>query len=194
MSMSANTSLHLPEYHAFMDSISALALPISSSELHGTMCAYVCAGALAEGEAYLRALMSSQAKIDTRSIASALFGVFVISQQQIVSLHFDFELLLPDDDAPLPLRAQAFSEWCEGFTQGLGMMGIGYDELQEEESQEALLHLTEFAQLDCQRLNVDEDDERALMEVSEYARMAVLRLYSDLQSNQLEHGSSETAH
>ena len=129
-----------------------------------------------------------------RNVVLALFGVYAISQQQLINFDFEFELLLPAEDATLFERASAFSEWCEGFTQGMSAGGMGYDDLQEEEAMEALQHLTDFAQLDQQSLSISEEDERALMEVNEYARMAVLRIYSDLQLREEKNDSSETAH
>lgn len=183
-----NNALRLPNYQEFFDSIAILALPISASEVHGIMCGYLCAGAISDGEAYLRALMTNKNDVVMRV---ALFGVYAVSQQQMLNFDFEFQLLLPDDDYPLIERAQAFSEWCEGFTQGLTQAGVDYDELQEDEAQEALQHLIEFAQLDYHSLSVDEEDERALMEVVEYARMAILHIHSDLlQAN----GQSEIAH
>ena len=35
----------------------------------------------------------------------------------------EFELLLPDDDAPLEQRATALSQWCQGFLYGFGTGG-----------------------------------------------------------------------
>ena len=177
----SHTSLLLPEYHTFIDSIAMLALPISGSELHGVMCGYLCAGATKNDP-------------DLRRAALALFGVYAISQQQMGSFDFQFQLLLPDENDPLAERAQALSEWCEGFTQGITLAGIDYNQLQEEDAQEALQHLTEFAQLDYHALQIEEEDEHALMEVSEYARMAVLHIHVDLQASQLKKGPAETAH
>ena len=190
----SNAPLHLPDYHTFLESIAILGLPISGSELHGVMCGYLCAGANNEGEAYLRALMSNKKDAGLRGAALALFGLYAVSQQQIAGFNFEFQLLLPDDQDPLVDRAQAFSEWCEGFLQGITMAGVSYDDLEEDDAQEALQHLTEFAQLDYHTLQIDEEDEHALMEVSEYARMAVLHVFLDLQASNLKKGSSETAH
>lgn len=181
--MSTATPLHLPDYDTFTQSIGVLSLPISSSELHGTLCGYLCAGATKEGEMYLRALMENKRNKDLREATLALFEVFTVSQQQLTNFDFEFQLLLPSDDEGLSERAQAFSEWCEGFTQGLIIAGVDSEQLQEEDSREALQHLVEFAQLDCEGLNIDEEDEQALVEVSEYARMAVLHIYNDLHSN-----------
>lgn len=189
-----NNQLHLPEYDHFVESISGLALSISASGLHGMMCGYLCAGADSQGQAYLRALLNNKKDEASRTAELAMFSVYSISQQQIANFDFNFELLHPDDDESLVERAQAFSEWCEGFTQGLSMAGVGPDQFYDEEAQEALQHITEFAELDCDTLDVDEEDEKALMEVSEYARLAVLRLHSDLVANERERSGSETTH
>ncbi|HBD7108880.1 TPA: UPF0149 family protein [Legionella pneumophila] len=189
-----NDSLHLPKYDDFVQSISVLALTMSGSELHGIMCGYLCAGADSQGEAYIRALLNNKKDEQSRNALLSMFSVFSISQQQMNNFDFEFEMLLPDDDESLVTRAQAFSEWCEGFTQGLTIAGVGMEQFYEEESQDALQHLMEFAELDCESLEVGEEDERALMEVSEYTRLAVLRLHSDLVLHERELGDSGTTH
>lgn len=175
-------SLHLPDYADFAAAIAILTPHISVSSLHGMMCGYLCAGNDSQGEAYLRALLHNKKDESSRNALLAMFTVFSISQQQINGFDFEFEMLLPHEEESLPVRAQAFSEWCEGFIQALTLSGVSINQLDEEEAQDALQHLTEFADLDCDSLDIDEEDERALMEVSEYARMAVIRLYSDLSS------------
>lgn len=186
---------HFPLYHSFAESIAVLDLPISSSELHGVMCGYLCGGAFHEGEMYLRALVVKKKKDHLLQAAVlSLFELYGVSKQYIANVDFEFQLLLPDDSAPLAARAQAFGEWCEGFTQGITLAGIGYEALEEDESQEALQHLFEFAQLDYETLNIDEDDEKSLMEVSEYARMAILRLSGDIQAAGSGQKWSDTAH
>ncbi|CAM2846782.1 UPF0149 family protein [Legionella worsleiensis] len=186
--------LHLPEYDQFVASVAVLSLSISASELHGMMCGYLCAGADSQGEAYLRALLNNKKDEESRNALMIMFSVYTVSQQQINNFAFDFELLLPDGECSLVERAQAFSEWCEGFTQGLTMAGVGMEQFYEEEAQEALQHIMEFAELDCDTLDVDEEDEKALMEVSEYARLAVIRLHGDLVMNERERNGSETTH
>ncbi|PJD92464.1 MAG: YecA family protein [Legionella sp.] len=173
--------MKLPDYRSFSHSMAALNLPISCSELHGILCGYLAAGGHREGESYLRALLAHREAGEARQATMALFDVFTISQHQLSALGFEFELMLPDDDEPLARRAQAFSEWCEGFTQGITVTGLDLDALKTEEAQDAVHHLTEFAQLDYDGLQVNEDDERALMEVIEYARMAVLSIHADVQ-------------
>lgn len=195
LTMSAeNEHLSLPDYDGFVDAIAFLSLPVSTSALHGMMCGYLCAGADAQGESYLRALLNNKKDEQSRNAVLAMFEVFSISQQQITHFDFEFQMMLPDDHESLIERAQAFSEWCEGFTQALTLSGVSMDQFYEEEAQDALQHLIEFAELDCDTLDVDDEDERALMEVSEYARMAVIRLHGDLKLNERERGGSDLTH
>ena len=190
----ADLPLLLPNYDTFVDAISILALPFPASELHGVMCGYLCAGALTKGENYIRALMTPTPKQDLRLPTLALFGVYAVSQQQLASFDFKFQLLLPDDDAPLRQRAEAFSDWCNGFTQGLTLAGIEETDLHDEEAQDALEHMIDFAQLDCDEFQIDEKDEISFMEVSEFARMAVLHIFADLQEKREQDTPPALAH
>lgn len=189
-----NSQLHLPKYDDFVESIAGLNLPISASELHGIMCGYLCAGADSQGESYLRALTGNKNDEVHRQVGLVLFSVYSVSQQQIANFAFEVELLLPDDNQPLADRAKAFGEWCEGFVQALTLAGIDADQFYEEEAQEALQHITEFAELDYESLEVNDEDESALMEVSEYTRMAILRLHADLVANERERGDTGMPH
>ncbi|WP_131781989.1 UPF0149 family protein [Legionella gresilensis] len=179
--MSAETNLaRLPIYQDFVNKIAILSLPISSSELHGIICGYLCAGAAEKAESYLQALTLQTKKDEfTRAAAMAIFDTYTATQQQIMNLDFTFQLLLPEEESPLIERAQAFSQWCEGFTQGITLSGINYELLDEEDSREALQHIVQFAQLDYDNVDVSEEDEKALVDISEYTRMAVLRLSED---------------
>lgn len=179
-----NTPLRLPDYDDFLESIAPLNLNFTPSYLHGLMCAYLCAGEGSQGEAYFRALSNNKTGMATRSAMLSLFSVYSISQQHIAHFDFEFSLLMPDDSYLLEDRALAFSQWCEGFLQGLEAAGIGPEHCFEEEAQEVLGHLSEFAKLDVGSLEVDDEDENALMEVYEYTRMAVLRLHCELASKE----------
>jgi uncharacterized protein len=102
--------------------------------------------------------------------------------------------MIPGDNESLHERAKAFREWCEGFSQGLSMGGLNFDEVEEDEVQEAIQHIEEFAELDINGLEVCEEDERALMEVSEYTRMAILRIYGDLKQTHPQEKDKKKAH
>lgn len=175
--------LIFPPYQQFAAAIASLALPFSPSEIHGLMCGYLCVGASHACESWLRALVGSNKSESGRMALLAVFELFSLSQQALDSFDFSFNLLLPDEDCVLLERAEAFREWCQGFNQGIDASEISFDYLEDEDCQEALRHLQEFAELDIEDLEISEEDEKALMEVTEYARMAVLRLHQDLANN-----------
>ncbi len=188
--------LQLPSYQSFVDTISILELPFSGSELHGIMCGYLSAGAPREGIAYLRTLIANQNDPAMRPATLAIFAVYTVTQQQIEGLGFEFQMMLLDDSEAMERRGQSFCDWCEGYTQGIRMAGVDYNELEDEDTQDALQHITEFADMDYESLHVEEedDDERALIELIEYTRMAVLHIHSDLQANRPDRDDAETAH
>ena len=183
----------LPNYDAFSEAISGLALPMSNAHLHGMMCGYLSAGAMVEGEAYLRTLIINKTDENTHEAVCELFHVYTITQQQLSDLGFDFQLFLPDITQSLSHRAQAFSEWCSGFTHGITQADIDDQQLQAE-TQEAMHHLNEFAELDYKSLRVEAEDEHALMEVTEYTRMAVLHIHSDVHAHIKETKKNKITH
>ncbi len=190
--MSVSENIQLLSFRSFHEAVAPLDLPISESELHGVMCGYLVAGSSQLGESYLRALMLKKNESIAREAARALFAVYAVTEQQLGNLGFELELMLPDDDMPLYDRARAFSEWCEGFSQGMTVAGVNFSVLQGEEAQEAVQHITEFANLDYDEVDVGEEDERALVEVIEYTRVAVLHIYCDIRKDSSK--STETAH
>lgn len=192
--LTTHDRLHHPDYQTFCDAIGVLSLPLSGSEIHGILCGYSCAGELQKAESYVRALVSHVRDADYKKALLALFNVYSQSQQQITTLDFEFQLLIPGDDASLRDRACALSQWCEGFSQALQHAGIHSQHYQDEEAQNAATHIVEFAKLDYEALEVDEADEFALMEINEYVRMAVLRIHSDLKHQGLVQNTHEKTH
>lgn len=190
--MSTETpKLKLPPFDDFSTVLQALQLPFSPTELHGMMTAYVVAGAVHDGEAYLRALLH---QAPSRMVLLAVFSVFTVTQHQLNQFELNFEIMLPSDEEPLRLRAQCFSEWCAGFIHGLDLIEIDLSDIDDEEVQDAVQHLVEFSRMDYRDLDVGEDDEKAFFEVLEYARMAVIRIRDELQALDGHKGQPHTTH
>lgn len=171
---------HLPTYQDFNEAILPLALPLSAAFIHGILCGYLCANHASQGEAYIQALGQNKQDFHCREAILYIFRVYSISQTQLSNFDFEFEMLLPDDDTSLALRAKSFSDWCDGFSQGMAISGVTPESLEEEETQDAFMHIVDFADIDLESLTMDEEDEQALFEVEEYARMAVLRLHQEI--------------
>lgn len=179
--MTNNLELNkMPDFDELGTAIASLNLPISVSELHGVMCGYLCAGEAFAGEQYLRALLLKH-NDESRKVALLIHQVYTYSQHQLENFDFSFTMALPDDFEDLTIRAQAFVNWCEGFTQGMALSKIVTENLNDEETMEAISHIADFAQMDLDEIDQSsKEDDRQLMEISEYTRMAVLSIYSEL--------------
>lgn len=157
---------------------------VSASELHGMLCGLICAGASETGEAWLETIIQA---MEPRSEEfkhfnyDILHNIFKRSHAQIAGFGFDFQLLLPDDDAHISARAQAIGEWCQGFLEGLGFAGhmLEPENLSIDVS-DAIQRLYDITHIDYAALTMNDEDEPALMELTEFVRMAVLMVYTEL--------------
>jgi len=157
---------------------------IGASETHGMLCGYICAGSNMNGKALIdQFLHGPAADIDTPLLIKRremILALYNFSYEQINSMDFEFQLLLPDDDMSLPQRAHDLGEWCHGYIAGLAIAGVTINDCKSEEVRDALFRLSEIARIDYQVLEMNNADEMAFMEVSEYVRMVVLMLYTEI--------------
>src|SRR5687768_18108907 len=78
------------------------------------------------------------------------------SAAQLADRSFEFELLLPDADAPLSERSGALFDWCRGFLGGFGLVP-GAAAALSEDSTEALSDLAKLAAAQPQDDGDEED-------------------------------------
>ncbi len=118
-----------------------------------------------------------------------------LAEQTIVGLSsFDFEfgLLLPNDEAPLQLRADCVNEWCIGFV--IGLRNQRYQQtLLTGDGAQALADITkissmEFGIIEC------EEEEQSFMQIVEFVRLAVLTIHQNFLENTRSQGSSTLIH
>lgn len=184
----------LPAYAPLAASLTALDIPYSLSQLHGLMCAYICAAHQDRASTFVHALTSSHTPPFSKETKEQLFELLMLSEHQIEQFEFGFQLLLPDEHMCLSTRAQAFSEWCDGFVQGLHACHIQLTSFSEPEAQETFSHFQEFAQLDHDTLSITEEDEKAFMEIYEYARLAVLSMKAACEHLYPAHKNGQAKH
>lgn len=154
---------------------------LSAAETHGMLCGYVCAGPRMNGKAWIDQIighMGFEPQEDNKK--AAIISLYNLSYDQISSMEFGFQLLLPDDDVNLPQRARSLGEWCQGFLTGLGLAGVHIHNCKTDEVRETLFRLAEISKIDYDTLDMCDADEFAFFEVCEYVRMAVLMLYTEL--------------
>src|SRR5687767_13245510 len=89
----------------------------SLAELHGLVTGLLCTGnPEADPEDVGQLLQPPEIFSDlTRKFLQQLANA---SKEQLESLEYDFQLLLPSDENTLRERVVALAQWCDGFTVG----------------------------------------------------------------------------
>ena len=92
----------------------------------------------------------------------------------------DFAPLLPDDDRPLTERADALSQWCQGFLYGLGSGTTSDPGKVSIEAGEIIRDFTEITHVGVDADEENEENEVAYAEVVEFVRVGVQLLFAEL--------------
>ncbi|HRQ64285.1 MAG TPA: UPF0149 family protein [Xanthomonadaceae bacterium] len=151
-------------------------IPAGASDLHGSMCGFLCAGGTQKG-GFMDSLALSARDVEGggRDLLAALFGY---CEHQLDDPQLGFQPLLPLDAQPLAERADALAAWCQGFLGGFGIAaggaGLG------DEVEEVLGDLAAIAASHFEPDPAIEEEENAYAELIEFVRVAVLCLRGEL--------------
>ena len=171
----------IPEYYEVSDMLVAEdSLAVSAAEVHGLLCGYLAAGSRLQSQAWLQLAFELMDITEFRHDSSRqlLLDLYEGVLAQLQTADFGFQLLLPDDDLPLPGRAEALGVWCQGLLTGFGLQGGHTNETLTDELKETLADLEKIAQLELDP-GEGEGSESDLMELQEYVRMAAMMLFSE---------------
>ncbi|MEX2353155.1 MAG: UPF0149 family protein [Gammaproteobacteria bacterium] len=154
-----------------------------AADCHGFLCGQVCVSETPEAGAWEEYLdMQPDDEVLVQEFLEEIDNLFLETRKLIVSPYFDFQLLLPDDDSPLPDRAKALGEWCHGFLNGFGIGKNTDVVLADAESRELLENFTRICRIGVSE-STDEGDERALFELVEYVRMGAIYIFDQLHAD-----------
>ncbi|MBA4501617.1 UPF0149 family protein [Marinobacterium marinum] len=174
--------VELPDFDTLADRlVEEGAFTVSPSELHGLLAGQVAAGARFDPDSLLQRVQElfDIEPLRGPALRNSVMQLYLATLQQFEAPDFSFELLLPDDDQLLPIRAEALGVWCGGFLSGFGLQerkGAGGLSV---EGQETLRDLAQIVQISTEADADSEEDEGDLMEVQEYVRMAALLVFSE---------------
>jgi uncharacterized protein YgfB (UPF0149 family) len=171
------TAIDMPEYAEVGAQIAQLQLGVDAAELHGSLCGVLSGGGDAPGRSDWLDRVMAEPQPERVERDSALDRMFVATEALLDSPDFGFDLLLPDESAPLGERGDALLSWCRGFLGGFGM-AAGQDPPLSEDGADALRDLAKMAAAELSYED-PEGDEEALMEVAEFVRVAALLLHGD---------------
>jgi uncharacterized protein YgfB (UPF0149 family) len=148
-----------------------------AAEAHGMATGMLCANEKTDSNYWLGELLH-----DTPCIADEqrrlLVSLFEETRRLLAGDEFEFDLFLPDDDAPLIEQIAALRSWCQGFLFGIGSVVAKSNH--SRDAHEILKDITEFTKLDTAAEDENEEDAHAFMELTEYLRSAVLLLRDEL--------------
>ena len=168
-------AVELPDLGAVAAAMREAGLSADPSELHGSLCGYLCGGGRCDARDWIErlALEADRAPVS----GDALDDLRAATTAQLADDDFGFELLLPLDDAPLAERGDAMIAWCRGFLGGFGLAAPESARFSEAAA-EALQDIGNIAASDLSYEESDADED-ALAEIVEFVRVAALLLHGD---------------
>jgi yecA family protein len=169
-------AFEMPDYAEVSAQIAQLQLGMDAAELHGSLCGFLSGGESPGRKEWLPRVMAEPDPGVVES-DSPLDRLYLSTQALLESPDFGFEVLLPDEAAPIEERGDALLGWCRGFLGGFGL-AAGENPPLSEDGADALRDLARMA---ASELSYEdpEGDEESLAEISEFVRVAALLLHGD---------------
>lgn len=178
--------INLPTYGSVAEIMESAHTFVTPAELHGLLCGIICSGGQQpidseDWAAKAMGLGDKDVHFSNKQ-ATVLQQLLDYSYNRLTQMEFDFQLLLPDEEASLSQRSAEIGNWCHGFLTGLELnsdLDVTSDRLSVE-GYDSLVKFSEIAEIDYEDLDYNERDETALVEVIEFVRLAILMLYTEL--------------
>jgi uncharacterized protein YgfB (UPF0149 family) len=148
---------------------------LSAAQAHGMATGMLCVNEQTQSDQWLSELFFHAPPVAGDDL-EALVYLFDETQSLLASDEFDFDLLLPGDEALLSEQVEALTLWCQGFLMGISFSHDATD--WSKEAAEILKDIVEFTKLDTDAEG--EEDENDFMEIAEYMRSAVLLLRNEI--------------
>lgn len=167
-----------------------LGIGTDAAENHGVLCGLLCARGPDVERAWIDLLRedwedaAATAAAEQEAGAAAWADLSRLYRETIGQLRdegFVFSLLLPDDSQPLQLRAEAMTEWCQGFLYGLAAGGLEDYSVLPEEVREIAEDIVEISRATTDG-DEGESDEAAYSELIEYLRVGVILVFETLEA------------
>jgi yecA family protein len=149
------------------------------AEAHGTLAGALCASEEYRFEDWLRELYADGRASDEQA-ARGLRALFEDTRRSLGAGQMEFDVLLPDDEAPIAERTAALGQWCQGFLYGLGTSAIPDPDRLPAEVGEVVRDITAITQVAVDGNENDETNEQAYNELVEFVRVGAQLLFEEL--------------
>ena len=164
-----------PEIVRVLESLSS---SLSAAEGHGCLCGALCTSAHYPLERWLAEIVPDDAPADAAP-DQALQLLFEDTVHALRSDQMEFQPLLPDDQETLERRAQALSQWCQGFLYGFGTGHPVKAEDMTNNVGEILRDMTHIGRAVTDLGEASEEEEQAYSDVVEYIRVGVQLVHDE---------------
>ena len=149
------------------------------AEAHGSLAGALCAVDGYGVEDWLAEILPEGAAPEEAAI-TGLRGLYETTRAALTDTQMQFDLLMPDDDAPIELRAEALTLWCNGFVYGLGSGGAPDPERLPGDAGEIVRDLAQIMRAAVDEREGTEANELALAELVEFVRVGVQVVFEEL--------------
>lgn len=190
------------DYDAYATLFQKLGLELAPAEAHGGLAGLLCATDTVTVEQWIAELMAGKPTImladdgvtGADDDTPTLRRLYELTTDQLEDPDYGFTLLLPDDAHPLAERAEALSQWCQGFLWGLGLGGIQDEAKLPGDVNEVMRDMSEISRLRFADQGGGNEDETAYAEIVEYVRMAALLVYEELRPLRVARPDGDVVH
>lgn len=177
----AGVSVPAESYAALCDALSRAGIVGDSAEVHGGLCASLCIDGIVGMRLWSDDWLADAAPgaRDVPELRRCLIDLGQSSWLALCGTELAFELILPEDDAPLPLRVQALASWCHGFVEGIGLGGFAAAELAGTERDELDEIIDDFVEISRATVEGPASAEAGfeLAELSEFVRVGAQTVF-----------------
>ncbi len=158
--------------------------PLTVAGLHGAVCGYVCAVPSSAGHAEMIVEAIGQINIPQENrqvLLNFVSRLLELVNEQLLAEDYSFELLLPEDESPLPERLAALSYWCDYFSVGFSAAFANPQLPLPPLIQEVLNDFVSISRVSLEAsVETDEQAEADFLELEEYVRIAALNCHRAL--------------
>ncbi|MEO0367689.1 MAG: UPF0149 family protein [Pseudomonadota bacterium] len=182
------------DYTRLAATLSLLELEISPSESHGVLVGAIINHLKSGQSPDLLKLIEPEADANEsrfQNLAEVVYELYRETSDTLFEATENFDLLLPDDTAPLDVRTEELANWCKGFLLGLlHNNAFGIDELSANGAEIArdFIEISEAA-----AGNDDEKEEDwALAELHEYVKVGAQLIFEFCYSERAQPASDQT--
>lgn len=148
----------------------------SPAELHGFLCGWVSTNN--EGDSVTAVVDALEPELGADKLKGVVKAMTDLLRDQLSDLNFEWQLLLPDDDAELGVRVSGIADWCQGYSLSIALAGEEVVKSLSKDSQEGLGDVSEIGQI---QLGEDMTNaEGDLVELGEFVRVVAMNIFLEI--------------